>query len=138
MYTAATFAAVTLASVGLVVASPEPAQAAGTCYYSSCYNQDPNTTNCAADARTIGWPSGNTEIRFSPSCQATWLRDVDGFSWVSTLTQYTYSSNKTLLYSVNIPWAGYSGTWTKMVPMGTSGLTQYKANGWWSGLYNTL
>jgi hypothetical protein len=137
MYATATFSVAMAASIGLVAASPAPAQAAGSCYYSSCYNVDPQASNCSADAYTIGW-DGGVEFRFSPSCQATWLRDsAQGFSWAGQLTQYTYDGNKNLLYSLDFPWAGYQGTWTKMVPMPTSGLTQYHANNYWSGLYNT-
>jgi hypothetical protein len=137
VYVAATFSAALAGSVGLVAASPAPAQAAGSCYYSSCYNVDPQTSGCSADAYTIGW-DGGVEFRFSPSCQATWLRDSDqGFSWASQLTQYTYNSNKSYLYGLDFPWSGWSGTWTRMVPMPTSGFTQYHANNYWSGLYNT-
>lgn len=137
MYVAATFAIAAVASVGLVAAAPAPAQAA-TCYYSSCYNQDPSSTDCSTGARTIGWISDHTEIRYSSTCQATWLRDSTfGFTWASSLTQYTYNSNSTYLYSLDIPWAGYNGAWTKMVPLPESGLTQVYTNGWWSGMFNT-
>ena len=137
MCVTATFSVTIVASIGLVAASPAPAQAAGNCYYSSCYNADPQTSGCSADAYSIGW-DGSVEFRYSPSCQATWLRDSQqGFSWAGQLTQYTYDSNRNYLYSLDFPWAGYNGTWTKMVPMPTSGLTQFHANNYWSGLYNT-
>ncbi|KQQ80962.1 hypothetical protein [Arthrobacter sp. Leaf137] len=142
-YAAATLSAAMVASVGLVAASPAPAQAAGSCYYSSCYNVDPQTSGCSADAYTIGWPSGQTEIRYSPSCAASWLRSAQyGFSAWSQGGQDTYSRNFDgsvggRLYTVNIPWAGYNGTWTKMVPMSSLHYTRVRINGWTSGYFNT-
>lgn len=133
---AATFLVGTLVSLGMLAASPQPAHAA-SCYYSSCYNVDPQASGCSADAYTAGI-NGNVEVRYSPSCSATWLRNnaYGGFSWASQLTQYTYDANRNLLYSLNIPWAGYGGAWTKMVPVPRTGYTQYHANNYWSPLFN--
>jgi len=138
---AATFLVGTLGSLGMVAASPQPAHAA-ECYYSSCYNVDPQSSGCSADAYTAGI-NGNVEVRYSPTCHATWLRDnaYGGFSWASQLTQYTYDANRNLLYSLDFPWAGYNGTWTKMVPVPGNGspndaFTQYHANNYWSPLFD--
>jgi hypothetical protein len=134
---AATFLVGTFGSLGILAASPQPAHAA-SCYYSSCYNVDPQTSGCAADAYTNGM-SGSVEVRYSPSCRATWLRDSrsGGFSWAGQLTQYTYNSNKSVLYTLDFPWSGWNGNWTRMVPVPSTGYTQFRANGSWSPLFDT-
>jgi hypothetical protein len=129
-----------LASMGLAVFTPTEAKAA-TCYYNTCYNLDPASSGCSADAHTVGY-DGGVEFRWSPSCKAGWLRDTNGFSWVSTLTQYTYdhSGDGTIItqrWAVDIPWPGYSGTYTKMIPWGYGQWSRAHMNNYWSGYFDT-
>lgn len=135
---AATIMVGILGSLGMLAASPQPAHAAGNCYYASCYGADPQASGCSADAYTNGWYADAVEVRYSPSCRTTWLRDSrgSGFSWAGRLTQYSYDSNKNLLYTLDFPWAGYNGTWTKMVPVPSNGYTQFHVNNGWSPLFD--
>lgn len=133
---------VLLASVGLVGGVSAPAHAAG-CYFTSCQNLDPQGTGCSVGAKTIGViASGQTEIRWSPTCQAAWLRQNNQtFAYAGTLELYTYYKdyyNGSYYggFSMKMP-AGHNGNWTKMVPMSTPMYAQAHINLYWSGLYNT-
>lgn len=64
------------ATAGLTLAAPAHA-ATASCYASSCTGLDPAATTCQNDARTLLYgASGDTsiELRYSPSCRATWAR----------------------------------------------------------------
>ena len=86
--------------------------------------------------------SGQTEIRWSPTCQAAWLRQNNQtFAYAGTLELYTYYKdyyNGSYYggFSMKMP-AGHNGNWTKMVPMSTPMYAQAHINLYWSGLYNT-
>lgn len=133
---------VLLASVGLVGGVSAPAHAAG-CYFTSCQNLDPQGTGCSVGAKTIGViASGQTEIRWSPTCQAGWLRQNNQtFAYAGTLELYSYYKdyyNGSYYggFVMRMP-AGHNGNWTKMVPMSTPMFAQAHINLYWSGLYNT-
>lgn len=134
---AATLLLGVVGSVGMLAASPEPAHAAGSCDFSSCYNIDPQTSGCSADAYTVGGVYGQVEVRYSPSCHATWLRyaPFNGFSFAQSLTQTSYNVFVEGLYTVTTP-KQWPGGWTKMVPVQRNGYTQYNLNGNWSSLFN--
>jgi hypothetical protein len=72
----------TVAVGALIVVAPAPASAAAvTCYGDYCSGKDPQTTGCAADARTIflsyvyGTGGGTwVEVRWSDTCRTNWAR----------------------------------------------------------------
>lgn len=132
---AATLLLGTVASLGMVAASPEPAHAA-SCDYDTCYNVDPEASGCSVGAWTAGGVYGQVEVRYSPTCHATWLRDArfDGFSWAQSGHQTSYTVYMEPLYTLSIPTA--QRTWTNMVPVPRNGNTQYNINGNWSSVFN--
>ena len=67
-------AAVTLASPATASTSTSKTT---SCYASGCTGLNPSATRCQDDAETLmGSSSGDTslELRYSPSCRATWAR----------------------------------------------------------------
>jgi len=133
---AATLVLGTVGSLGILAASPAPAHAA-SCDYDTCFNVDPQTSECSVDAYTAGGVYGQIEVRYSPTCHATWLRDAQfgGFSFAQYLTQTSYNVYVEGLYTVTTP-TQWQGSWTKMVPVPRNGYTQYNLNGNWSSLFN--
>jgi hypothetical protein len=66
----------TAATAGIVLAAPAHA-ATASCYAGSCTGLNPAATTCQYDAETLlTGASGDTsiELRYSPSCRATWAR----------------------------------------------------------------
>ncbi|MER5642649.1 DUF2690 domain-containing protein [Kitasatospora sp. NPDC002227] len=69
----------------LTLAGPvSAAHAAGSCTGSGCTGKDPATTGCAADATTYRTVYLNSQtygqVRYSPSCDAAWIRTYAGGS----------------------------------------------------------
>jgi hypothetical protein len=130
-----------LLGAGLLVAPP--AQAA-TCWYGSCDERDPQTTGCSADAYDIGWVHSGTmnyAIRWSPSCQAAWVRATryevstrNAGAWNMTLRTYTSSMQE--LWHVSFVYSSGCNNdfcWSPMIPMSTSMLISASVPGY----YNT-
>ncbi|PRW63193.1 DUF2690 domain-containing protein [Actinopolyspora mortivallis] len=79
---------------------------AASCYGGSCTGKDPRATGCSADARTIDRVIANGrqwQLRYSPSCDATWGRmlrpsvqgdtvNLDGIPPESKYEPYTFST----------------------------------------------
>lgn len=134
---AATLLLGSVGSLGMLAATPQPAQAA-SCSYDTCFNQDPQSTDCSRDAYTAGGTYGQIEVRYSPTCHATWLRDAQfgGFSFAQSLHQTSYTVFMEPLYSWYIPYPQWSGSWTAMLPVPDNGYTQYQVNGYWSSVFD--
>ncbi len=114
-----------LAAAMLIGGSPS-ASAAVACVGTQCDGKDPNLTGCASDPRTYaletkymhnasGSRVGKVELRWSPTCQATWSR-VESF--VGSRQLYThldqYNGGQGISSKLNP-----SGTvvWSTMKPM---------------------
>ncbi|MFE9747175.1 DUF2690 domain-containing protein [Saccharothrix saharensis] len=98
------------------------ANAAATCYGSTCTGQDPNARGCAADARTLAeyTYSARFELRYSPACHAAWTRVTSATTYNTIFAQINgYTTKPT---SIGAPAARTYGaqvvagqTWTAMV-----------------------
>ncbi len=66
-------------TAGLLLPTTGTATAATTagCYRASCDGKDPQAMSCGGDAFTVAWAGSNVELRFSPQCQAAWMRIKD-------------------------------------------------------------
>ncbi|MBD0694077.1 hypothetical protein BG452_02460 [Streptomyces sp. CBMA123] len=89
-----------IAVTGLLLgAGASPAFAATSCYANSCSGLNPATTTCANDARTIQTSSFGVELRYSPSCRATWARRTSGMNGVGdTISIWNSSSDFNALH----------------------------------------
>jgi uncharacterized protein DUF2690 len=82
--------AIAAALIGLAttVGAPAPANAAATCYRSTCNGQDPQAQGCATGAYNLAsfyyqgaspWLQGTLlELRYSAACDAAWVRTTGG------------------------------------------------------------
>ena len=138
-----------LTVTGGIVLAPA-ANAAALCYGSTCYNKNPQTMGCGSDARTIGyayqeWTGGNVEARYSPTCNAMWIRSA------SSRTQYSGGVDVGMLaygrvagqngYRI-VEWSLndvlYAPGYTMMIPWGSSGLGEIYCHNYFSGYLNNL
>lgn len=116
-----------------------PAQAAG-CNYSSCANQDPVAQGCGADAYTI-WAYPNAkEVRWSPSCQAAWLRSstpahIYGFDTNSTMRTYKTIGSQVPVYTK--AWGSGDKKISNMIPLASNQFIQVELPGYYGngGIY---
>lgn len=95
-----------------------PAQA-GTCIVTSCYDKDPVTTGCGDGAYTI-WAYGYDEVRYSPSCQAAWIRSNSpahflGQSTATTMRTYNNATGGTIIWRKDVPL--HSKKISNMIPL---------------------
>jgi Protein of unknown function (DUF2690) len=124
-----TLVACIVATIGVVAVTTAPAYAAG-CYGHSCNYRDPQAMGCASGAQTIDEFShglNRVELRYSPSCFATWVRVThtghphNGYegecheqAWLTASTGYQGSGDH-YSTSVCIPDSSYQWTgWTAM------------------------
>lgn len=71
----------TCASLGLLLPAAPPAQAAA-CYGGSCDGQGPSGMGCMPDSKKIAEsPSGNVNLRYSPSCHAMYAQAPTAPTW---------------------------------------------------------
>ncbi|KQX58818.1 MULTISPECIES: DUF2690 domain-containing protein [unclassified Streptomyces] len=101
--------ALVMAGSSLLLAS-SPASAATSCYSTSCYGVDPATSICQNDARTVLTSETGVELRYSPTCRATWARKQNAVAG----HYYQVENERREMQSVQP--GGSGGTvWTRMV-----------------------
>ncbi|WP_372409247.1 DUF2690 domain-containing protein [Streptomyces luteireticuli] len=95
---------------------------AAGCLGTSCDNQGPKGTGCEGDAVGRGSVDNNgrvAELRWSPKCQAAWVRTTQKAtpSWYSSYaTIEKYEGNKLVRsLSVNTPQTYNSSDWSNML-----------------------
>jgi Protein of unknown function (DUF2690) len=108
--------AVTAVSPFLLLGAAQSANAATSCYASTCTGQPAAGTTCVNDAKLIyqydiytssGTVVGNIELKYSPSCRASWARVISNLS--QGAAGFIYSSKSGLdevCYGSNGPGTG--------------------------------
>ena len=79
----------------LLVGTASQANAATSCYASSCTGLAAASTTCVNDAEIIysvniivqGYASGNVQLKYSPSCRATWARVIGNKGEIASVTK---------------------------------------------------
>jgi Protein of unknown function (DUF2690) len=129
-----------LAAPFFLLGTAAPASAATSCYASSCTGLVAADTTCVNDAEVVKQANiyygstiiGNIELKYSPSCRATWARVISDLSDGSTAA--VESNNDTYLYE-NCYGADKAGTGCNTAMIDDANMTSSAYGGITDGYY---
>lgn len=113
--------AVVFALLGVLAPAASAKTAAAPCWGTTCNGLDPQSSGCAAGARTLedvpdtgGWVT--LELRYSPTCYAVWAR-ITNFRGVSGVAKVIGYSGGQFMREELKTLAAYAGesAYTKMI-----------------------
>jgi len=118
----------------LLAGTASQANAATSCYATSCTGLAAASTTCVNDAEVIysdnivegGYVVGNIQLKYSPSCRATWARVISEFPYGSEA--YIQRTNQESVYEYCYS-GGAAGTGCNTPMLDDANVTSYALGG---------